>query len=396
MSRIVVTGIGVITALGNSVEENHAALVKQTCGLSSLEFLKTSFANFSRYGEIKIHTDDLKKKLGVNIKGISRTDILALQACNEALNNSGFTEKETASYDTAFIGASTVAGMCNTDELYHDSNDASGNPTEYLTTYDCASPTLFLQKHFKFKGIVNSINTACSSSANAIMFGARLIKNGLAKSAVVGGMESLAKFTINGFNSLGILAPQFCKPFDKNRNGLNLGEGSAFMVLEREADVPHKKIYAVLNGYANANDAFHPSSLSDNGEGPYRAMSKALEVAQLNPEAIDFVNAHGTGTENNDEVEGKAMQRIFKNVPPFVSSKSKIGHTLGAAAAIESVFSILALNNNEIYPGLNFTKAIESTGLKPVTVYQKQELKNVMTNSFGFGGNCSSLIFSRL
>ena len=227
------------------------------------------------------------------------------------------------------------------------------------------------------------------------MFGARLIKNGLAKRAIVGGMDSLAKFTINGFNSLGILAPQFCKPFDKNRNGLNLGEGAAFLVLEREEDVPNKKHYAVLTGYANANDAFHPSSLSENGEGPYQVMSKALQVAGLNPSAINFINTHGTGTENNDEVEGKAMQRIFNSVPSFISSKSKIGHTLGAAAAIESLLSILAMNNNEIYPSMNFIEPIESTGLKPVTVFQKHIIENVMTNAFGFGGNCSSLIFSK-
>ncbi len=395
MSRIIVTGLGVISALGNTVKENHDALIKQTCGLSTLEILNSKFANASRFGEIKIDTSELKKKLSIPNKGATRTDLLALHAFREAIEDSNLNHDDLTSYDTALIGASTVGGMCHTDELYNDANNNASSPSEFLSSYDCASPTLFIQKFYQVKGIVNSINTACSSSANAIMFGARLIKNGLAKRAIVGGVDALAKFTINGFNSLSILAPDFCKPFDKERLGLNLGEGAAFLVLEKEEDAAGKKIYAAFTGYGNANDAFHPSSLSENGEGPYRSMQKALAIAVLEPSQINFVNAHGTGTINNDEVEGKAMQRIFNQVPFFISSKSKIGHTLGAAAAIESVFSILSLVHNEIYPSLNFNTPIESTGLKPVTVFQKQNIDNVMTNSFGFGGNCSSLIFSK-
>ncbi len=395
MGRIVITGMGVISAIGNSVDQNQESLCNITCGLSTLDFLKTKYATLSRFGEIKYPTAFFKEKLAVTGKGITRTDLLALHAFKEAVENSGLTHAEISSYDTALISASTVGGMCLTDELYLDANNLSQITEDSLYSYDSASSTLFLRNRYNIKGVVNSINTACSSSANAIIYGARLIKHGFAKRAIVGGVDSLAKFTINGFNSLGILAPQFCRPFDKERNGLNLGEGAAFLVLEKEEDAKQKKQYAILSGYGNANDAFHPSSLSENGEGPYRAMSDALQVANLKSSQISFVNTHGTGTENNDEVEGKAMQRIFSNVPPFLSSKSKIGHTLGAAASIESVLSILALNNNEIYPSLNFKEPVESTGLRPVNVLQKQINENVMTNSFGFGGNCCSLIFSK-
>jgi 3-oxoacyl-(acyl-carrier-protein) synthase len=177
---------------------------------------------------------------------------------------------------------------------------------------------------------------------------------------------------------------------------LNLGEGAAFLVLEREQDIGSRKIYCTLSGYCNTNDAFHPSSLSENGAGPFKAMQSALIRSGLAPGDIGYVNTHGTGTENNDEVESKAMMRIFGKVPPFASNKSKIGHTLGASAAVESVFTILALTKNEIYPSLNFTTPIESTGLTPVIATAKQKLNNVMINSFGFGGNCSSLIFSKV
>ncbi len=394
MSRIVVTGLGVISPLGNSVSENHRALTQSTCGISSLELFKTKYAATLRFGEIKTENAKLKEDLAANEESVTRTSLLALHAFNQAVSSSKLMPSQVSSPDCALVVASTVGGMCLTDELYSDSNSHSKG-SSFLSSYDCASAAMYLQHRYQIKGVVNTINTACSSGANAIMFGARLIKNGFAKRAIVGGTDSLAKFTINGFNSLNILAPQNCRPFDKERNGLNLGEGAGFIVLEREEDCENKKIYASLTGYANTNDAFHPSSISENGEGPFLAMSKALLLAGLEPEKINYINTHGTGTENNDETESKAMIRIFKIVPPFASSKSKIGHTLGAASAIESVFSILALSNSELYPSLNFVNPIESTLLCPVTNYQKMNIQNVMCNSFGFGGNCSSLIFSK-
>ncbi len=395
MNRIVVTGLGAISSLGKTAVENRSSLLNSKCGLSSLEIFKTNYSDLFKFGEIKIENNKLKDILNVNDNGVTRTSLLALYALKEAINDSGLSVNEISSYDTALIIGNTVGGICLTDELYKDANsETEGSP--YVASYDCGSVTLFLQKQYEIKGICNTINTACSSSANAIIYGARLIKNGLAKRAIVGGVDSLAKFTINGFNSLGILAPQNCKPFDKNREGLNLGEGAGFIILEKEQDVENKKIYASLSGYYNSNDAFHASALSAHGEGPYLAMLGALKVANLLPQQIGYINCHGTGTENNDEVESKAMLRVFENVPPFASTKSKIGHTLGASAAIEAVFSILALYNQEIYPSLNFNTPIESTKLIPNLEYQNKSFEHVLTNSFGFGGNCSSLIFSKL
>ena len=148
-------------------------------------------------------------------------------------------------------------------------------------------------------------------------------------------------------------------------------------------------------GYCNSNDAFHPSSLSDAGDGPYLSMKGALETAQLTPGDIGFINAHGTGTENNDLVESRAMLRLFSTPPLFASTKSNVGHTLGAAGAIEAVYSVLNLFHQEIYPGLNCRKPISETGLSPAESYKKLPLQHVMSNSFGFGGNCTSLIFSK-
>jgi 3-oxoacyl-(acyl-carrier-protein) synthase len=386
--------MGVISAIGNTIAENHKALIEGHCGItkSKSTSVPSRYAGVLPFGEILLPTEYLKEKLKTKDPGITRTTLLALHAFNEAVTAAGLSAGQLISSDTALVGATTVGGMCLMDEFFIDANKTSGG-SEFLSSYDCASVNMYLQAHYKMQGIVNTINTACSSSSNAILYGARLIKNGLAKRAIVGGADSLSKFTINGFNALHILSPEVCAPFDRDRQGLNLGEGAAFLVLEREEDLAGRKVYAGLTGYCNTNDAFHPSSLS--GDGPYLSMKGALTSARLQESQIDFINAHGTGTENNDSVESSVMQRLFGTPPPFASTKSNVGHTLGAAGAVEAVYSILSLDHQEVYAGLNFQEPIPDTGLRPVQAYRKMSLQHVMSNSFGFGGNCTSLIFSK-
>jgi 3-oxoacyl-(acyl-carrier-protein) synthase len=394
MRRVFVTGIGIISPLGDTLSLNHTALKSGICGITTLELINSNFAGKLPVGEIKIETEVLKEKLKINRLGLTRNSLLSLHAFADAVNDSQLTVNEITSFDTALIGANTVSGMCLTDELYKDANSKSSG-SEYLFSYDGGSVTLAIQEHYGMKGIINTINTACSSSANAIMYGARLIQNGLAKRAIVGGSDSLAKYTINGFNSLYILSDKICRPFDNERKGLNLAEGAAFLVLEGEETIGNKKVYAELTGYCNANDAFHPSSISENADGPFLAMQGALQKANLQPHQIDFINAHGTATENNDEAESKAILRLFNKPPAFASTKSNTGHTLGAAGAIEAVYSILNIMNQEVYQSLHYQNPITSTGLVPVTSYTKKPIQHVLSNSFGFGGNCSSLIFSK-
>ncbi|MFT3750854.1 MAG: beta-ketoacyl-[acyl-carrier-protein] synthase family protein [Agriterribacter sp.] len=394
MSRIIVTGIGIISAIGDNTAACRNALLNGICGISGLEFCETKYAGLRPCGEIKKSTAQLKDILNAHESGITRSSLLGLHAFTEACADANLTPAQIAAADTALISGSTVGGMCLTDELYHDANsDEEGS--EYLASYDCASVNLYLQQRYGITGIINTINTACSSSANAIIYGARLLKHGLATRAIVGGTDSLAKFTINGFNALHILSPEKCAPFDRDRKGLNLGEGAAFLVLEKEEDVAGKKVYAVLSGYGNSNDAYHPSSLSDAGDGPFLSMQSALQTAGLSAGDVSYINAHGTATENNDAVESTAMLRLFTSPPPFTSTKGNTGHTLGAAGAIEAIFSIFNLYYQEIYPALNFHNPIEATGLQPVSEYKSYSIRHVMSNSFGFGGNCSSLLFSK-
>jgi len=395
LNRVFVTGIGIISAIGIDLAENRMALMEGKCGISPIsDDFPSRFAGLLPFGGIKISTSSLRNNLNATEPGVTRTTLLALHAVEQALKDSQLTTTQLRSFDTALIGATTVGGMCLIDELYEDAHLSSGG-SEYLSSYDAASVNIYIQSRYQLNGINDTINTACSSSANAIMYGTRLLKSGLARRAIVGGVDSLAKFTINGFNSLYILSPDTCAPFDADRKGLNLGEGAAFLVLEREEDCAGKIRYAEVAGYCNANDAFHPSSLSETGDGPYLSMLGALKTAKLAPPDINFINAHGTGTENNDEVESNAMIRLFSQPPPFASTKSNTGHTLGAAGAVEAVYSILNLVNQEVYPGLHFNKPIATTGLVPVQSYARLPLKHVMTNSFGFGGNCTSLIFSK-
>jgi 3-oxoacyl-(acyl-carrier-protein) synthase len=287
--------MGIISAIGDTVGKNREALINKQCGITGLTLFNTKYTGLRPCGEIKVETRELKDRLHAHEKGTTRSSVLALHAFKEAVADAALSANQLSSHHTALIGASTVGGMCLTDELYNDANK-NEHGSEYLSSYDCASVSLYLQGRYSMSGIINTINTACSSSSNAIMYGARLLQNGLAKRVIAGGTDSLAKFTINGFNALHILSPEKCTPFDRDRKGLNLGEGAAFLVLEKEEDTAGKKIYAELTGYGNNNDAFHPSSLSDEGDGPFLCMQKALQKAQLRASAISFINAHGTAT----------------------------------------------------------------------------------------------------
>lgn len=395
MSRIVVTGIGIITSIGASLSENRQSLIEGKTGIGKSRFFSSKYIDLLPFGEVPISTAELATSLKIDISGITRTDLLALHAMQEAIIDAQLDSNRLKESTTALIGGSTVGGMCLTDEMYADANRVEGNASPYIGAYSNSANTIFLQQYYKTGGITNTFNTACSSSANAIMYGARLIKNGFADRAIVGGVDSLSKFTVNGFNALMILSNEACRPFDAKRKGLNLGEGAAFLVLEKEENAARKKIYAEVKGYGNSNDAFHPSSTSDTGEGPFLSMLRALQSANLLPSAINFINAHGTATENNDETESIAMLRLFDTPPAFASTKSYTGHTLGAAGAVEAVYSILNLYHQEVYPSLNFEEPIKATQLVPVSQYDQQPLQHIMSNSFGFGGNCTSLIFSK-
>ncbi len=395
--RIYITGIGIISSIGNNIQENLVSLKSKNTGIGKITFLDTVHKNEIPVGEVKLTDLELIEELALNKNdALTRTSLLGIKAANEALKNAGITN--TKKYKTGLISSTTVAGMSSSEKYYSDflKTDFSN---DYVKTHEAADSTEKIAESLGIKNFMTTISTACSSSANAIMFGARLIKNGFLDCVIAGGTDVLSKFTLNGFNTLMILDKEPCKPFDKDRKGLNLGEAAAYLVLESEDIViKEQKIpLAELTGYANANDAYHQTASSPDGYGPYLTMTQALESAMLKPEDIDYINVHGTGTDNNDLTEGIAIRKIFGNkIPKFSSTKAYTGHTLAAAGAVEAVFAVLSIQNKLIFPNLRFQNPIEETGLIPETnIIENIDIKHVLSNSFGFGGNGTSLVISK-
>ena len=398
MSRVVVTGIGVISAIGNNVSQNHQSLKSGKTGIGKSQFLDSRYADNLLFGEVKLSNQELKELVGLEAtSNFNRTELLALKAFQEAIDSAGLTKKELKSFETAFLSGTTVGGMVEMEAIHADAN-TNIEPSPFVNSYRSGAHTERMAEHFGLRGYTDTMNTACSSSANSIMLGARLLKAGKAKRAIVGGVDSLAKYTVNGFNSLQIFSDEVTRPFDANRKGLNLGEGAAYLVLELEdATTCRNNAIGEVRGYGNSNDAYHPSSMSPEAIGVRGAINGALETAGLNPDDIDHVNAHGTGTGNNDYTEVHGMRQIFGEVPPYVSTKSYTGHTLAAAGAIEAVYSLLSIKYQEIYPTLNWQTPMPEFDSKPQTEFKgNMEVQHVLSNSFGFGGNCSSVIYSKL
>lgn len=393
MQKIVVTGMGIISSIGNSVEENFHSLIHSKSGITRIENFSTYLKDFIKVGEIKLSNEDLSERLNiVKENSYTRTSLLAIFAIKEAIEH--FSETEIS--QMGLVSASTVGGMDKTEQYFYEyQNNISVR--KYIHTHNIGDITHQIADYFGLKSIVTALSTACSSSANAIITGCNLLRMGYLKQVIVGGSDPLSKFTINGFNSLMILSDTDCQPFDNNRKGLNLGEAGAYLVLETEENAlkNNHKILATLSGWGNANDAYHQTASSADGEGAFLAMQKALSMANLSPSEIDYVNAHGTATQNNDLSESIVLSRVFHSVPDFSSTKAFTGHTLATASSVEAIYSILAIQNGIVFPNLNFQTPMVEVDIKPQTEIKYKEINNVLSNSFGFGGNCSTLIFSK-
>ena len=394
--KVAITGMGIISAIGYNVEENLQSLLHQKHGLSRLQNFESVHKDQIFVGEIKQTNEELATFLNLSSdNNFTRTAMLGLVAVKEALNDAQITNVNE--FRTGLISSTSVGGMDITEKYFLNYEDLP-EKQKYISTHDSGTSSQQIAQEIGLQGFVSTISTACSSAANAIMYGARLIKSGKLDRVIVGGTDALSKFTINGFKSLMILSDEFNQPFDLNRKGLNLGEAAAYLVLESDEMVQktNKKVIGHLAGYGNANDAFHQTASSENGEGAYLAMKKAFDIAEIDLEKIDYINVHGTATNNNDLTEGRALLRIYENdLPKFSSTKPFTGHTLAAAAGVEAVFSLLSLQNNVIYPNLNFQSPIEELNIFPTTTLEKKDIQYVLSNSFGFGGNCSTLIFSK-
>ena len=389
---IYITGTGVVSAIGIGKAATLEALLNNRSGVGQLKYLKTEHKEFP-VGEVKLTDAEMRERLGIAQNAVTtRTALMGMLALGEALDEARLTPEMLPK--VGFISGTTVGGMDMSEQYYLDYLNGDAHK-EYIAVYDCGSCSEMTAGHFGKFAFATTLATACSSAANAVIQGANMIRCGKADIVVVGGSECITKFHLNGFNSLMILDTKPCRPFDATRSGLNLGEGAAYLVLESAESAKRRGIapQALLSGYGNACDAFHQTASSPDGEGAFRAMKEALALAGLQPSDIDYINAHGTGTPNNDVSESQAMMRLFGEVPPVSSTKPFTGHTTSASGSIEAVFCILALQHGFLPVNLNWSQPMDD-GVVPVAKPEKKALKHVLCNAFGFGGNDSSLLLS--
>jgi 3-oxoacyl-[acyl-carrier-protein] synthase-1 len=394
--EIIVSGVGIVSGIGFGTAETLQAIAGKRSGLGPLTLFDSVYKHTHLVSEVKASNAMLKQWLGLSPNRMySRTTLLGMLAAKQAADDARLPLRE--GLRTGFISGTSVGGMDKSENFYTAflANQDKGRLRE-VVSHDCADSTEKIAAYIGTTDYVTTISTACSSGANAIMLGARLIKHNIVDCVVAGGTDALCKFTLNGFASLKILDEAACRPLDESRAGLNLGEGAGYIVMERKSEAA-AAAYCRLAGYANVCEAFHQTASSPEGHGPFEAMKQALETAGLSPDAVDYINCHGTGTPNNDLAEGNAVKRLFTGKIPFLSStKAFTGHTLGAAGGIEAVLSVLAIKHGILYPNLNYTQPIPEHGLTPVTTFRQGEKINVvLSNSFGFGGNDSSLLFSK-
>lgn len=393
--KIAITGAGIISAIGNNKEHTLDALREGRSGIGPMRHLQSCHKELP-VGEVELTDKELKVKAGLD-QGleISRTTLLGIEAVRQALDEAKIKKQEGKKI--IFISGTTVAGMDITEKHFNLASSDGIEDYSFIKQHECGSSTETIAEHFGVFDECATISTACSSAANAIALGAQMLKEGKTDIVVAGGAEALSLFHLNGFNSLMILDHEQCRPFDSTRQGLNLGEGAGYIVMERE-DSAHERgveTLACVSGYGNACDAFHQTASSDNGEGAYLAMTEAIRMAGLEPRDIQYVNAHGTGTPSNDKSESAALRRVFGDSLPSISStKSATGHTTSASGGIETVICILAMRNGIIPANIGF-KSADAKCVNPIEKVTEKQIDNVMCNSFGFGGNDTSIIISR-
>ncbi|MCL2072521.1 MAG: beta-ketoacyl-[acyl-carrier-protein] synthase family protein [Marinilabiliaceae bacterium] len=393
-NRVFITGFGIISSIGCGESDTFKILQEKRTTFRKVTFLETALTQFP-VAEVNKSNHDLTLLASLSDnEHYSRTFLLGIIAAQQAMQMAGLKTLE------GIVAATTVGGIDLFERSYKkliDSNYSAQNKQQIAFSLDISDCTEKIADYFGIRSNVSTISTACSSSANSLITGARMIRSGLVNKILAGGMDALSLFSLNGFNSLEILSDTGCRPFDQQRNGITIGEGAAFLVLESEKSAKNKKIYGEIVGYANRNETFHQTAPSPNGDGIAMTMKQALKIAEINPESIDYINAHGTGTLMNDLSEGNAIKTVFKeNIPPISSTKGFTGHTLAAAGAIEAVLCLLSLKKQKLLPNLNLENVTQELSFNPVTEMKDAKINYILSNSIGFGGANSSLIIKKV
>ena len=407
MRRVVVTGLGTINPLGNSVNKSWKALIESSSGISSIKSFDVTDYPCKIAGSID---DSLIDENIVSLREQRKVDrfiTLGLIAANEAVLDSGFISSEENEERCGVMVGSGIGGL---DTIYKNASVLDNQGIRKISPFFIPSSLInLLSGHisikYRFKGPNSSPVTACATGTHAIGDSFTLIKNNKADLMICGGAEAaICPLGIAGFSAARALCDTFnelptkgSRPWDKDRSGFVMGEGAGVLVLEEleHAKKRNAKIYAEVKGYGMSGDAFHITKPSEDGNGGFRAMKMALKESNLNADDIDYVNAHGTSTPVGDLIELAAVEKLISKKNLFMSSnKSAIGHLLGAAGAVEAVFSIKSIEDSVLPPTLNLDNPDANTHINLIPHNSIQHsMNNVLSNSFGFGGTNASLIF---
>jgi len=401
MRRVVITGAGSWNGFGAGVPRFLEALQNSRCAIGDMTLFST--AGFRTGRAAVAPTPEVDDLAGVGVgPRLSRSDGMALAAAREAWQSSGIGEAKLATDRIAVVVGGTTGGMLEAEEVLRRrrSGELARMHLRGLVTMPVASTADVLAHAFGCAGARATVVTACSSSANSLGFAADLIQEGRADAALAGGTDAHCKMTYAGFNALQALAPDVCRPFDRRRAGLSLGEGAAMFVLEEEAPARRRGavILAEFGGYGMSADAYHMTAPDPEGRGAVLAMRRALREARVAAEAVEYVNAHGTGTPQNDPIETRAIKEVFGAHAQRLavsSTKSQTGHCLGAAGAIEILATVLALRQGFVPPTIHLEEPDPECDLDYVPgAARERRLRVAVSNSYGFGGNNTSVVLA--
>lgn len=394
--RVVITGIGAVTPIGIGREKFWKNALIGTSGIRKITVFSTDEFDIHHGGEV---VDFDSKSCEAKLPGLGRAAQLAVVATEEAVVDAGWKEEELARLNPGVVMGTTM-GESQTIEAI-DALWLQGEsfvPSGLIEKYPCYSIAHAISAFYALSNISLTIPMACAAGNYSIGYAYDLIQSGKADVMIAGGADGLSRIAFTGFNRMFAVAPDCCRPFDKNRRGMIVSEGAATLILERREHALKRgaKIYAEILGYGVSCDAFH--AVAPSSDGIVRAMSKALEAAGITSEDVDYISAHGTGTPANDRAEGQAILKIMANNKHYcVSSlKSMLGHTMGAASAIEAVACALSIRDQVVTPTINFETIDPEIEIDCVPNHaRKAKIDIAMNNSFAFGGNNSVLVLKK-
>ena len=393
--RIVVTGIGCVCAQGANGPEIMRSIYHAPRGPEAPSTFQTPLADFPVFEVHEIAHAFRGRPLDPS--RLTRTVRMAAQALEEALDAAALGTHELRQRRIAVLMGTTVGVTLSDTRFARDYSEGRSPDTGPYACFANSNPSLALQGILDIRALPFTVVNACASSTDAIGLGKLLLESGAADIAVAGGADEVCEVNHTGFASLLIYSKRPCRPFDADRDGLNLGSGAAVLILERERDARRRGIRAefFVGGYGTRADGYHMTAPHPDGRGLRLAMEEALRESGLAPERLAFINAHGTATKDNDQVEGRVFAQLLPPGTPVVSTKGYTGHTLGAAGAIEAAVSLYALQNGLLMRSVGYAAFDENCLIRPNTELRPIRGDGFMSTSLGFGGANAALVFRR-